>query len=404
MPSFDGHTKIGPRTKIYPFASVGLPPQDLKFKGELSTLEIGADCTIREQVTMNPGTEGGGLVTRVGSNCLFMVGAHVAHDCQVGDGVVMANNATLAGHVCVGDYAVIGGLAAVHQFVRIGAHAMIGGMSGVEHDVIPYGSAMGDRARLTGLNIVGLRRRGFSRDDVQVLRKTYRLLFAPEGTLTERIERRGRALRSGRAGYGTSLISFAQTRAAPCYSREKRVPRKLGIVAGGGNLPAVLIEVCLASRRPCHVLALEGHAEPDKIGTAVAQELGTAWRSRPRRSTSYAPRRSRRFVFAGHVRRPSLQELRPDLRAAKFLAKGVLKWRRRPVAGGCRPGIGGERGVPGHWPRYAAHRSSCALRDLRSDRTEQEGLGTTSDVVFASFGHSARRMWGRLRSSNTALF
>ncbi len=184
----DGHTKIGPRTKIYPFASVGLPPQDMKYRGELSTLEIGADCTIREHVTMNPGTEGGGLVTRVGSNCLFMVGAHVAHDCQVGNWVIMANNATLAGHVSVGDYAVIGGLAAVHQFVRIGAHAMIGGMSGVEHDVIPYGSAMGDRARLTGLNIVGLRRRGFSRDDIQVLRKTYRLLFAPEGTMTERID------------------------------------------------------------------------------------------------------------------------------------------------------------------------------------------------------------------------
>ncbi len=184
----DGFTKIGPRTSIYPFACIGLRPQDLKYKGEQSSLEIGADCTIREHVTMNPGTEGGGLATRVGSNCLFMVGAHVAHDCQVGNGVIMANNATLAGHVLVGDYAIIGGLAAVHQFVRIGAHAMIGGMSGVEHDVIPYGSAMGDRARLSGLNIVGLKRRGFSRVDINILRKTYRLLFAQEGTLTERVE------------------------------------------------------------------------------------------------------------------------------------------------------------------------------------------------------------------------
>ena len=184
----DGYTKIGPRTTIYPFASIGLPPQDLKYRGERSSLEIGADCSIREHVTMNPGTAGGGLVTRVGSNCLFMVGAHVAHDCQIGNGVVMANNATLAGHVRIGDYAIIGGLAAVHQFVRIGAHAMIGGMSGVEHDVIPYGSAMGDRARLSGLNIVGLRRRGFSREDIHILRKTYRLLFAQEGTLTERVD------------------------------------------------------------------------------------------------------------------------------------------------------------------------------------------------------------------------
>ncbi len=184
----DGHTKVGSGTTIYPFAVIGLRPQDLKYQGEQSSLEIGADCTIREHVTMNPGTEGGGLLTSVGARCLFMVGAHVAHDCRLGNNVIMANNATLAGHVVVGDYAIIGGLSAVHQFVRIGEHAMIGGMSGVEHDVIPYGSAMGDRARLSGLNIVGLKRRGFSRDDIHILRKTYRLLFAEEGTLNERIE------------------------------------------------------------------------------------------------------------------------------------------------------------------------------------------------------------------------
>ena len=184
----DGHTKIGARTTIYPFASIGLRPQDLKYRGEDSSLEIGADCTIREHVTMNPGTEGGGLLTRVGAKCLFMVGAHVAHDCVIGDGVIMANNATLGGHVMIGDYAIIGGLAAVHQFVRIGAHAMIGGMSGVENDVIPYGSAMGDRARLSGLNIVGLKRRGFSRDDIHTLRQSYRLLFAQEGTMQERVD------------------------------------------------------------------------------------------------------------------------------------------------------------------------------------------------------------------------
>ena len=136
---------------------------------------------------MNPGTKGGGMVTRVGSNCLFMVGAHVAHDCQVGDNVIMANNATLAGHVSVGDHAILGGLCAVHQFVRIGRHAMIGGMSGVEHDVIPYASVMGDRARLSGLNIIGLKRRKFSRDQIHNLRTAYRLLFAEEGTMGERL-------------------------------------------------------------------------------------------------------------------------------------------------------------------------------------------------------------------------
>lgn len=184
----DGRTQVGPETEIYPFASIGLPPQDLKFSGEESELRIGARCRIREHVTMNPGTSGGGLVTSVGDDCLFMVGAHVAHDCRVGDNVILANNATLAGHVHVGDFAIIGGLAAIHQFVRIGAHAMVGGMSGVEHDLIPYGSAMGERARLRGLNLVGLQRRDFSRDDIHHLRTAYRLLFAQEGTMQERID------------------------------------------------------------------------------------------------------------------------------------------------------------------------------------------------------------------------
>jgi UDP-N-acetylglucosamine acyltransferase len=182
-----GHTRIGPGTVIYPFASIGAPPQVLKPVGERSELVIGANNTIREQVTMNPGTGFGNIVTTVGDNGLFMVGVHVAHDCVVGNNVVMANNATLGGHVQVGDFAYIGGLAAVHQFVRIGRHAMIGGMSGVENDVIPYGSVMGDRARLSGLNIVGLKRRGFSREEIHSLRNAYRLLFAQEGTMQERL-------------------------------------------------------------------------------------------------------------------------------------------------------------------------------------------------------------------------
>ena len=183
----DGRTEIGANCQLFPFASIGLPPQDLKYRGEPSRLVIGADNMIREHVTMNPGTKGGGMVTRVGDNGLFMVGAHVAHDCQIGDHVIMANNATLGGHVVIGDYAVLGGLSAIHQFVRIGSHAMVGGMSGVEQDVIPYGSVSGDRANLVGLNIVGLKRRAFSRDDIHALRRAYRLFFAPEGTMAERL-------------------------------------------------------------------------------------------------------------------------------------------------------------------------------------------------------------------------
>jgi len=184
----DGRTTIGADTTIYPFATLGLRPQDLKFNNEASTLEIGDKNQVREYVTMHPGTEGGGMVTRVGNNGLFMVGCHVAHDCNVGNNVVLANNATLAGHVTIGDFVIIGGLSAVHQFVRIGNFAIIGGMSGVEKDVIPFGLVKGERAHLAGLNMVGLERRGFSREDVRALRSAYRMLFAPEGTLAERLD------------------------------------------------------------------------------------------------------------------------------------------------------------------------------------------------------------------------
>jgi len=183
-----GNTKIGSEAEIFPFASLGHEPQDLKFAGEETALTIGNGNKIREYVTMNPGTNGGGLVTRVGDGGLFMVGAHVAHDCQVGDHVIMANNATLAGHVTLGDYSIIGGLSAVHQFVRVGHHAMVGGMTGVEFDVIPFGQVQGDRAHLSGLNLVGLKRGDFTKDKIRKLRSAYRMLFADEGTAAERVE------------------------------------------------------------------------------------------------------------------------------------------------------------------------------------------------------------------------
>ena len=183
-----GRTVVGAETRVFPFASIGHQPQDLKYQGEKSRLEIGRRNIVREHVTMNPGTAGGGMLTRVGDGCLFMVGAHVAHDCRLGDNVIMANNATLAGHVAIGDFAILGGLSAVHQFVRVGKHAMIGGVTGVERDVIPYGQVVGDRARLVGLNIVGMQRRGFSRDQVQALRTAYQMLFGEAGTLAERVD------------------------------------------------------------------------------------------------------------------------------------------------------------------------------------------------------------------------
>ncbi len=183
-----GRTTVGARTRIFPFASIGHQPQDLKFHGEPSTLSIGEDCMIREGVTMNPGTEGGGLVTEIGDRCVFLANSHVAHDCRIGNNVIFSNNVMLAGHCRVGDFAIIGGGAAVHQFCRVGAHSFIGGLSAVENDLIPYGIAIGNRAHLAGLNIVGLKRRGFPREVIHEIRRAYRLLFADEGTLQERVE------------------------------------------------------------------------------------------------------------------------------------------------------------------------------------------------------------------------
>lgn len=184
-----GRTKIGPKTRIFPFASVGHQPQDLKYKGEPSRLEIGARTVIREHVTINTGTEGGGMLTKIGDDCLLMIACHIAHDCRIGNHAIIVNNVLLGGHVEIGDYAVVGGGAAVHQFVRIGQHAMIGGMSGVEADVIPFGMVLGNRAHLAGLNLVGLKRRGFDRDEIHELRAAYRSLFGAEGTLQERLNK-----------------------------------------------------------------------------------------------------------------------------------------------------------------------------------------------------------------------
>jgi UDP-N-acetylglucosamine acyltransferase len=183
-----GATEVGARARIFPFASIGHEPQDLKYRGERTRLKIGADCLIREGVTMNPGTEGGGGETIVGDRCVFLAQSHVAHDCRLGEGVLLSNNVMLAGHCRVGDYAILGGGSAAHQFVRIGAHAFVGGLSGVTEDLIPFGVAIGNRARLGGVNAVGMKRRGFSLDDMQGVRRAYKQLFAEEGTLKSRIE------------------------------------------------------------------------------------------------------------------------------------------------------------------------------------------------------------------------
>ena len=181
-----GNTKIGKNNKIYPFASIGNDPQDLKYKGEESKLEIGDNNKIREYVTINPGTNGGGGITKVGNNCLFMVSAHIAHDCLVGDNVILANNVPLGGHACIENNVIIGGNSAVQQFTRIGNSAMIGGMCGVVRDVIPYGVAHGNRSMLQGINVIGLRRKNIANKEIITLTDAYKEIFKNEN-LTENL-------------------------------------------------------------------------------------------------------------------------------------------------------------------------------------------------------------------------
>jgi UDP-N-acetylglucosamine acyltransferase len=186
-----GDTSVGEATRIWPFASIGHQPQDLKFHGEKTKLVIGARNMIREHATMNPGTEGGGGVTRIGDGSLFMMSSHVGHDCQVGSGVVISNHCSLAGHVIMGDNVVMGGLSGVHQHCRVGRGVMIGGMTGVVADVIPYATVTGARGGLSGLNLVGLKRRNVDKQLIQSLRGAYRELFDGSAPLLERAKQIG---------------------------------------------------------------------------------------------------------------------------------------------------------------------------------------------------------------------
>ncbi len=205
----DGHTVIGADALMYPFSTIGMAPQDLKYKNEPTRCRLGARTQVREHVTIHRGTVTGSGLTEVGDDCLLMAGVHVAHDCVVGNNVVVANNVLMGGHVTIGDFAVVGGGAAIHQFTRIGRAAMIGGMAGVEADVIPFGTVMGNRAHLAGLNIIGLRRRGYDRAQIHAVRAAFRLMFRGDGVFSDRVE-------EARAAFGhevlvAELLAFIDT-------------------------------------------------------------------------------------------------------------------------------------------------------------------------------------------------
>ena len=215
-----GHTTIGARTVIYPFASLGTPPQSVKYRGGPTRLTVGSDCDIREGVTLNIGTEDDRGHTEVGDRCFLMVGSHVGHDCRVGSDVIFANNVVLGGHVTVGDFAVFGGQAAVRQFVRIGEGAMIVGLSGVRADVIPFGMVQGPLAELIGLNIVGMRRRGSSKADIHRLRRAYEAIFCGAGTFRERLD--AVAQQSGDDPLVDKVIDFIRSGSRPLTMAVRR--------------------------------------------------------------------------------------------------------------------------------------------------------------------------------------
>ena len=209
-----GDTQVGEDTMIFPFACIGEVPQDLKFRGERTSLEIGARNRIREHVTMNTGTEGGGGITRVGDDGLFMAGCHVAHDVQIGNRVIVVNNAALAGHCIVEDDVIIGGLSGIHQWVRIGQGAIIGAVTMVTNDVIPYGLVQAPRGQLDGLNLVGLKRRGVSRSDITALRAAFQMLAQGEGAFQDRARRLGEETESD---YVRQIVDFVTAHSDRSY-------------------------------------------------------------------------------------------------------------------------------------------------------------------------------------------
>ena len=200
-----GQTKVGSDTRIFSFAVIGEIPQDLKFKGEVSQLEIGQRNTIREHVTINLGTQGGGGVTSIGDDCLLMAGCHIAHDARLGNRVIIVNSAAIAGHVVIEDDVIVGGLCGVHQFVRLGKGAIIGAVTMVTNDVIPYGLVQAPRGQLDGLNLVGLKRRGVDRQDITALRAAFQMLAQGEGAFQDRAKRLGEETDSA---YVQEIVDF----------------------------------------------------------------------------------------------------------------------------------------------------------------------------------------------------
>ena len=305
---------------LYPFCTVGLPPQDLKYRGEPTRCEIGARTQVREHCTIHRGTVTGTGITRVGADCLLMAVVHVAHDCALGDGVIVANNVVMGGHVTIGDNAVIGGAAALHQFVRIGRGAMVGGVSGVEADVVPFGTVIGNRARLAGLNLIGLRRRGVDRAALHRLRAAFRMLFsAASGVFAERLAARA-ARPMADDPLVAEMLAFIE---APSQRGLIRAATRRTTRTDGGGCRQILVPR-LSRLRPASVEAV---AESLPIRRLVHQRPG-----------------ARALRFAGLQRLPAMRRIRMPSEASAS-----------PLP---RPACAGTAGCPTASPSNRVSRSS----------------------------------------------
>ena len=278
-----GRTTIGPRARIYPFASIGHAPQDLEVRGRALYADDRRGLHDPRGRHDESRDRRGAMKTVVGDRCVFLANAHVAHDCTVGNSVIFSNNVMLAGHCVIQDFVILGGGAGVHQFVRIGQHAFIGGMSAIENDVIPYGMAIGNRAHLAGLNIIGLRRRGFTRDQIHDIRRAYRLLFADEGTLSERLDDVAAGVRD--APVRARDPRLHPRRQGPCALHARGSRRRgvmagpVAILAGSGKPPLQLVERLERQGRDHRILAFRGFVEPQI--RRRARDASTSSTSRP---------------------------------------------------------------------------------------------------------------------------
>ncbi len=323
--NISGHTVVDDGTIIFPFASIGNAPQDLKYKGEKTKLEIGKNNKIREYVTINPGTENGGGLTKIGNNCLFMISSHIAHDCVVGNNVIIANNVPLGGHVIIEDNVVIGGNSAVQQFTRIGKLAMIGGMTGVLHDVIPYGLSIGNRNYLQGLNLIGLRRANFNNRDILGLNEAYKEIFTTKN-LTDNINKLNGTFKEN--PLVKDVIEFIIKDKKDLFVHHFQKNKMIGLIFGETNFPIEILKK-IKIRKLKHLIidlskSNKFKNEMNSHNVSIGQ-FGKIIKI-------LKVNKCNKVLFAGKVDKPNFSKLKLDLKGIYYISRIIKKSKKGDAA------------------------------------------------------------------------